>query len=131
MHILYANTYVWYACLKMEASTSSAVIPEAVLEDKIADFRPDYPCLLCDVRSADFKNRELREIAVVNIAVKRRTSDMFYINIETMPMPCQSHHMLELYIEVPNIGICIQNMHISLYLLASYCKLLAFFTRTL
>ena len=66
----------------MEASTSSAVIAEAVLEDKIADIRPDYPCMY-DVWSPDFKNRELREVAVVNIAEKLRLFDMFYTNIET------------------------------------------------
>ena len=77
--MIYANTYVWtvwHARLKMEARTSSAVIAEAVLEDKIADIWPEshYPCLY-DVRSPDFKNRELREIAVqlTCIAEKLRT----------------------------------------------------------
>ena len=43
VHIFYANTYVWHVRLKMAASTSNAVIAEAVLEVKIiADIWPDY-----------------------------------------------------------------------------------------
>ena len=40
-------------------AASSVVVSESLLEDKIADIWPDYPCLY-DVRSRDFKNRDLR-----------------------------------------------------------------------
>ena len=36
------------------------VVADIMLEDKIADLWPDYPCLY-DVKSPDFKNRDLRE----------------------------------------------------------------------
>ena len=36
------------------ASNNSSIATEAVLEDKLADFWPDFPCLY-DVRSSDFK----------------------------------------------------------------------------
>ena len=40
-----------------------------MLEDQIADIWPDYPCLY-DVRSPDFKNRELRDNSIQEIAEK-------------------------------------------------------------
>jgi hypothetical protein len=42
----------------MAASTSNAVIAEAVSEDEIADICPDYPCLY-DVRSPDSSKIEI------------------------------------------------------------------------
>jgi hypothetical protein len=59
----------------MAASTSSAVIAEAIVEDEIADIWPDYPCLY-DVWSPDFKNREMRENSVVKIAEKCEKTGM-------------------------------------------------------
>ena len=47
----------------------SAVIAEAMLEDQLADIWPDYVCLY-DVRSPEFKNRELRDRASREIAEK-------------------------------------------------------------
>ena len=38
------------------------IVAEAVLEDKLADFWPNYPCLY-DVKSPEFKNQELRDKA--------------------------------------------------------------------
>ena len=42
--------------------TSSEVVSEYILEDKIIDLWPNYPCLF-DVRSTDFKNRDKRQKA--------------------------------------------------------------------
>ena len=36
------------------ASNNSSIVTEAVLEDMLADFWPDFPCLY-DIRSSDFK----------------------------------------------------------------------------
>ena len=46
---------------------------DAVLEENLVDFRPDYPCLY-DVRSPDFTNREKRDLAVEEIAEKLQTT---------------------------------------------------------
>ena len=35
----------------------------ALIEDKFATIWPDYPCL-CDVRSIDFRNRDLHQQAI-------------------------------------------------------------------
>lgn len=43
------------------------VVADILLEDQIADLWPDYPCLY-DVRSPDFKNRDLRESCIEKIA---------------------------------------------------------------
>lgn len=50
-------------------SSTSAVVAEAILEDQIADLWPEYPCLY-DVRSPEFKNREMRERALEELAEK-------------------------------------------------------------
>ena len=47
----------------------SELVVDAILDDKIADLWPDYPCLY-NVRSPDFKNREIREKAFEDIAEK-------------------------------------------------------------
>ena len=41
-------------------AANNSIVADAVLEDKLADLWPDYPCLY-DVRCPEFKNRELRE----------------------------------------------------------------------
>ena len=45
------------------------VVADIMLEDKIANLWPDYPCLY-DVKSPDFKNRDLRERSFQDIAEK-------------------------------------------------------------
>ena len=45
------------------------LVADAILDDKIVDLSPDYPCLY-DLRSPDFKNREIREKAFEEIAEK-------------------------------------------------------------
>ena len=49
--------------------SNSIVVLEAILEDQIADLWPDYPCLY-DVKSSDFKNRDMRDQAVEEMANK-------------------------------------------------------------
>ena len=43
-------------------AANNSIVADAVLEDKLADLWPDYPCLY-DVRCPEFKNRELRDKA--------------------------------------------------------------------
>ena len=45
------------------------MVADIMLEDQIADLWPDYVCLY-DVRSPDFKNRDLRESCIQEIADK-------------------------------------------------------------
>ena len=52
-----------------EVGSNSIVVHEAILEDQIADLWPDYPCLY-DVKSSDFKNRDLRDQAVEEMGKK-------------------------------------------------------------
>ena len=58
---------------QIKMTNKSCIVTEAVLEDKLADFWPDYPCLY-DVRSSDFKNRELRDKALQELAGKLGTT---------------------------------------------------------
>ncbi len=57
----------------MAESERTSIIAEAVLEDKLADFWPDYPCLY-DVWCPEFKNRELRDKAFQDLAKKHGTT---------------------------------------------------------
>jgi hypothetical protein len=50
-------------------AANNSIVAEAVLEDKLADFWPDYPCLY-DVQCPEFKNRELRDKAIRELAEK-------------------------------------------------------------
>ena len=54
-------------------ATNNSIVAEAILEDKLADIWPDYPCLY-DVRSPEFKNRDLRDKAFQEIAEKLGTT---------------------------------------------------------
>ena len=40
-----------------------------MLEEKLVELSPDYGCLF-DVRSADFKNRDKKQVAIEEIAIK-------------------------------------------------------------
>ena len=50
-------------------AAESLIVAEAVLEDKLADFWPDYPCLY-DVWCPEFKNRDLRDKAFQELPEK-------------------------------------------------------------
>ena len=52
------------------------VVADIMSEGKIADLWPDYPCLY-DVKSPDFKNRDLRERSFQDIAEKVGKSGKF------------------------------------------------------
>ena len=43
-------------------ATNNSIVSEAILEDKLADIWPDYPCPH-DVRCPEVKNRDLRDKA--------------------------------------------------------------------
>jgi hypothetical protein len=45
------------------------MVNEVLLEDKLVEIWPDYPCLY-DVRSVDFKNRDMRQQAFEEMAKK-------------------------------------------------------------
>ena len=45
------------------------MVNEAILEDKLVDLWPDYICLY-DVSSQSFKNRDMRDAAMAEIAEK-------------------------------------------------------------
>ena len=49
----------------------SELVTEAILEDKLVDIWPEYPCLY-DVRSSDFKNRDFQ---------KQPPSDVFDVSV--------------------------------------------------
>ena len=47
-------------------ASNDVLVSDALLEDKFATILPDYPCLY-DVRSVDFRNRDLRQKAMEGI----------------------------------------------------------------
>ena len=74
-------------------ATSSAVVAEAVeamLEDQIADIWPDYACLY-DVRSPEFKNRDLRDRAIQEMAEKLGKTFNFLACVENNKRTVFSH----------------------------------------
>ena len=71
--------------IESRPSSNSSFATEAVLEDKLADFWPDFPCLY-DVRSPDFKNRELWEKALEELAEKLGTTCKFKFYLFDRPI---------------------------------------------
>ena len=55
--------------IKMAARQENDMVNEVLLEDKLVEIWPDYPCLY-DVRSVDFKNRDMRQQAFEEMAKK-------------------------------------------------------------
>ena len=53
--------------IKMAASGEFDLVNDYIVEDKLVDIWPNYPCLF-DVRSPDFKNRDKRQKAHEEIA---------------------------------------------------------------
>ena len=51
----------------------SQLLADVLIEDKIADLWPEYPCLY-DMRSTEFRNRDLREMAYLEMAEKLEKS---------------------------------------------------------
>ena len=54
---LYKYARVYSSAAKFKMASSSAIVAEAILEDKLADLCPDYPCLY-GVRCPNLKNRD-------------------------------------------------------------------------
>ena len=52
-----------------EMATTYDIVNEVLLEDKLVQMWPDYPCLY-DVGAASFKNRDVRQLAMEEIANK-------------------------------------------------------------
>ena len=59
--------------IEVKMAANNSIVADAVLEDKLADLWPDYPCLY-DVRCPEFKNRELRDKAFQELAEKLGTT---------------------------------------------------------
>ena len=59
----------FFVFTQLKIAENSSIVAEAVLEDKLPDFWPDYRCLY-DVQCPDFKNRELRDKAFQELAEK-------------------------------------------------------------
>ena len=60
---------VFFVFTQLKIAENSSIVAEAVLEDKLPDFWPDYRCLY-DVQCPEFKNRELRDKAFQELAEK-------------------------------------------------------------
>ena len=58
-------------------AANSEVVHEYMLEDKIVDIWPNFPCLL-DVLSPDFKDRDKRQNALESIAKEVNQTGMDY-----------------------------------------------------
>ena len=79
----------------------SQLLANALLEDKIADIWPEYPCLY-DVRSNDFKNRDMREMAYLEIAEKLDKPGKAYVaNIQNL----LKQYLLQYLIQNLNVTI--------------------------
>ncbi len=63
---------------------SPSVVSDAILEDKLIDLWPDYPCLY-HVNLPEFKNRDEREKAMEEIAEKlEQTGSYFMISMKNV-----------------------------------------------
>ena len=68
------NVHASLPCfIEVKMAANNSIVADAVLEDKLADLWPDYPCLY-DVRCPEFKNRELRDKASQELAEKLGTT---------------------------------------------------------
>ena len=79
----------------------SQLLADVLLENKIADIWPEYPCLY-DVRSPDFKNRDMREMAYLEIAEKLDKSGKAYV--------ANSQNLLKQYL----LQYLIQNVNVTI-----------------
>ena len=69
-----ANAHASLPCfIEVKMAANNSIVADAVLEDKLADLWPDYPCLY-DVRCPEFKNRELRDKVFQELAEKLGTT---------------------------------------------------------
>ena len=72
--VIDANAHAFFFVFtQLKMAENSSIVAEAVLEDKLADFWPDYRCLY-DVRCPELKNRELRDKAFQELAEKLGTT---------------------------------------------------------
>ena len=76
------------------AASNDVLVSDALLEDKCVTIWPDYPCLY-DVRSVDFRNRDLRQQAMEAIGEQldqtsiSKMSCMFqYLSTPVICSPC-------------------------------------------
>ena len=63
----------------MAKPEESGLVKDVLLEQKLVEMWPDYPCLYA-VRSADFKNRDLRQQAVEEIANNLGQTGAYLLN---------------------------------------------------
>ena len=62
-------------------AANNSIVADAVLEDKLADLWPDYPCLY-DVQCPEFKNRELRDKAFQKLAEKHGKATTWTMSVK-------------------------------------------------
>ncbi|XP_034024034.1 uncharacterized protein LOC117508389 [Thalassophryne amazonica] len=68
----------------MESPLSSQFVSEIILEDRLVDLWPDYPCLYV-IDSADFKNQDKRFLAASEIAEKlNKTAQWVFSKIKAL-----------------------------------------------
>ena len=64
-----------------EGTNVNDMVNEVLLEDRLVEIWPDYPCLY-DVRSTDFKNRDMRQLAFEEMAKKLNKPGTYNINMK-------------------------------------------------
>ena len=102
-------------------ASSSVVVSEALLEDKIADIWPDYPCLY-DARSRDFKNRDLRDKSMQEIAEKLGQTGMFILFTSSLftfyilIVGVKTENYITLYLYGIEHCLCFVNQKLKLYI---------------
>ena len=68
------NVHASLPCfIEVKMAANNSIVADAVLEDKLADLWPDYPCHH-DVRCPEFKNWELQDKAFQELAEKLGTT---------------------------------------------------------
>ena len=66
-------------------ASNDVLVSDALLEDKFVTIWPDYPCLY-DVRSVDFRNRDLRQQAMEAIGEQLDQTSTYLENVMQVPI---------------------------------------------
>jgi hypothetical protein len=61
----------------MATNDGNNLVNDVLLDDQLVELWPDYPCLY-DVRAAEFKNRDLRQQAMEEIAKKLSQTGAYF-----------------------------------------------------
>ena len=66
-------------------ASNDVLVSDALLEDKFVTIWPDYPCLY-DIRSVDFRNRDLRQQAMEAIGEQLDRTITYFENVMHVPI---------------------------------------------